>query len=302
MLIVIATGEPRGAYHLEPLYGSMESSPSNYTHLLPYPEPVQGRAWSNVSSDPSIINRANLVVITGGGFTAWSELVALRSENLNIPWVVSELAYGSQPDAATHPYPKALSSMSLAGAELFAAYHHFNLDEVVITGTPLLDNLPIWRPVVKRALILSSADAAIRDPSGVLKTIAHRLVNDGWQVFVRTHPREDQSAWRGFTLDNSPTPAIAASSAEVVIGYPGSAHPICAAIGVPTVAVTPTSDLLFALPPSHRTVIPTWIKSFDELDLNFLNASSPSTVEYVCGPIGGSAQRVVDFWISQARY
>ena len=300
MHIVIATAEPRGAYHLVPLHQSMMLSSSRFTHLVPYPEALQGEAWSSVSSDANILGSAELVVITGGGFSAWTELVARRADELNLPWVVSELAYGSRPDGIARPQPFALSAMSRAGASLFAEYHGSEFGEVVITGTPLLDNLPIWRPIDKRALILSSVDAAIRDPGNVLREIASRLVEDRWEVVVRTHPREDRAYWDGFKLDYSPTPALAAQSASIVIGYPGSAHPICAALGVPTVAVVPTPELYAALPPAHCAIIPTWIEFADELEPYSLPASNEATIEYICGPIGGSAQRLLDFWSSVA--
>jgi hypothetical protein len=299
--IVISTAEPRGAYHLEPLYQSMMLASPRFTHLVPYPEPLQGLAWSNVSSDPAVLESADLVVVTGGGFTAWTELVARRADELNKPWIVSELAYGSRPDGVERPHPHAVSAMSRAGAELFSAYHGVDVDDVVITGIPLLDNLPTWRPEPKRALILSSVDTATRDPDNVLRTLATRLVSEGWDVVVRTHPREDREPWSSFRLDASLTPAHAASSATVVIGYPGSAHPICAAIGVPTVAVAPTPELYAALPPAHCAIIPTWVERPDDLDTTSLLASSSATIEYVCGPIGGSAQRLVDFWISSRR-
>lgn len=298
MHIVIATAEPRGSYHLVPLHQAMMLSSSRFSHLVPYPEALQGEPWSSVASDANILGSADLVVITGGGFSAWTELVARRAEELNLPWVISELSYGSRPDGVTRPQPLALSAMSRAGAALFAEYHGVEVGEVVVTGTPLLDNLPIWRPTHKRALLLSSVDAALRDPRNVLREIASRLVKERWDVVVRTHPREDRAYWDGFNLDYSPTPALAAQTASIVIGYPGSAHPICAAIGVPTVAVVTTPELFAALPPAHCAIIPTWIEDADELDTSSLSASNEATIEYICGPIGGSAQRLLDFWSS----
>jgi hypothetical protein len=49
MRIVIATAEPRGAYHLTPLANALKESLDEFVHLVPYPEPVQGEAIMDVT-------------------------------------------------------------------------------------------------------------------------------------------------------------------------------------------------------------------------------------------------------------
>lgn len=294
--VVIATAEPRGAYHLEPMYAAMRSSATRFTHLIPYPEPVQGSPWENSTSELSVLETADRIVITGGGYTAWTELVAHRATTLGVEFVITELAYGAVPDLRNHPLPSAMSAMSPAGAELFARYHGVASEDVVITGIPLLDSLPLWEPQERRVLLLSTADAVRQDPTGELRGLADRLTEEGWDVRVRLHPREGTDSWTGHSIDRSPTPAIAAAHAAVVIGYPGSAHAIVAALGVPVVALAPSVAMQEALPPAQRLLIPNWISRASDFDPERLESCSPDHIAHVCGPIGGAAQRVVDFW------
>ena len=303
MNIVIATAEPLGAYHLVPLYPAMGAATlagHSFTHLIPYPEKVQGEPWRSTSADLSVLEAADLVVLTGGGYTAWTELLARECVRIGVRFVITELAYGAQSDGQEHPRPMALSAMSPAGAANLSRYHNWNQGDIVITGTPLLDDLPVWQPVVDRVLLLSSVESDTRDPDGVLKKIAGDLVAAGKHVVVRCHPREDRSIWDGFELDTSTTPARAASNAEIVIGYPGSAHPIAAAIGVPVVAVAPTAALRDALPTEQASVIPTWITDLSQVELLSHAVPTSASVLYATnGPSGNSGERVVEFWLGQ---
>ena len=303
--IVIATAEPLGAYHLVPLHDALrtaELSGHTFTHLIPYPEKVQGLPWEHVTADVRVLDRADVVVITGGGFTAWTELVAKYCSQLGIPFVVTELAYGAQPDGVQHPAPAAVSALSPAGAENLALYHDVSLETVVVTGTPLLDGLPLWVPARDRVLLLSSVEANDRDPSQELRSIADALRARGHDVVVRCHPREDRSTWDGIPLDQSPTAAHAAQYASFVVGYPGSAHPVVAALGVPVVALAPTEELRSALPPAQASVIPTWVSSCEEfLTLTSFPATPSEAILFANGPIGGSGSRVVEFWLRQAK-
>jgi hypothetical protein len=162
----------------------------------------------------SVLEHADLVVITGGGYTAWSELVALRCQQLGVRFVVSELAYGAQADGLNHPKPVAVSALSPAGAENLARYHEVPVGDIVVTGTPLLDAMPPWQPVPGRVLVLSSVDAATRDPDRVLMAFVETLTGQGREIHVRCHPREDRANWAGYTLDESPSAALAARRAS----------------------------------------------------------------------------------------
>jgi len=297
--IVIATAEPRGAYHIEPMYEEMRRSSAVFYHLVPYPEAVQGRPWENTVSDLEILATADRVVLTGGGYTPWTELVAHRAESMGIPIVVSELASGSSPDARIYPQPLAVSAMSPAGARLFAEYYCKDVENVFITGIPLLDTIPVWKPEPKRALLLSTAGAEERDPSNSLRRVAENLQTLGWRVVVRPHPRESLEQWLGFELDRSSSPAIAAANALVAVGYPGSAHAVVAALGVPVVALAPNFEMRSALPVEQRSAIANWIYHPNELDIENLRVASAEAINQVCGPVGGAAERVVRFWCAE---
>jgi hypothetical protein len=302
--VVIVTAEPLGAYHLEPLHASMREAARNgnqFTHLIPYPETVQGIPWDAVTANIDILELSHLVVLTGGGFTTWTELVARRCEQLNIPFVVTELAYGTQTERRNLPAPAAISALSPAGAENLALYHKVDLGSVVVTGTPLLDSLPAWEPTPGHVLILSSVGATQRDPEQLLITIARHLEQTGHDVVIRCHPREDRTPWSDFAIDTCKTPAEGARNAERVVGYPGSAHAVVAALGVPVVAVAPNLEMRRALPPQLAAAIPTWVSSTDDIKI-ILSAppTDASMITFVNGPIGGSSARVVEFWLKQA--
>jgi hypothetical protein len=152
--------------------------------------------------------------------------------------------------------------------------------------------------VAGQILLLSTSDSENRDPSSELRRLGDRLRSEGYSVRVRLHPRENAAPWNGFEIDRSPTAALAAAQSAAVIGYPGSAHPICAALGVPLAALAPTDELAEALPASHRGVVPTWVRSADEIAIDELVPAEPAAVRLLCGPIGGASERVVDVWRS----
>lgn len=87
MSIVIVTAEPRGAYHLTPLGPALDNSDGSFTHLVPYPEPVQGTAAAAVTSDVTVLDRCDLLVVTGGTFSAWTKLAARHAMTLGVPVV-----------------------------------------------------------------------------------------------------------------------------------------------------------------------------------------------------------------------
>lgn len=298
MNIVIATAEPRGAYHLAPLHAAMGASPHAFTHLIPYPEVVQGAPWRDTSSNPAVLEKADRLIVTGGGYSAWTELVAWRAADLGIPVLFTELAYGQPPQGRALPVPTALSAMSPASARVHADYHRVPQESVAITGNPLLDALPRYRPEPRHAVILSTVDRDRFDPKGVLLAIAQRLRSDGWKIAVRPHPREDRTMWEGFPLSTAGTPADSAANASVVLGYPGSAHLVAAAIGAPVIAVIPTAHA-DALPAEHMRIMSGVVRTTEGVDgvLSDARACDPALLGNVIGPIGGSAERIVDFWI-----
>jgi hypothetical protein len=298
MNVVVATAEPRGAYHLTPLADALATSGASFAHLVPYPEPTQGEPVVPVVTDAGVLDRCDRVVVTGGTFSAWTELVARRAVALGKPVVFSELAYVGDAAPITPPVPfLTVTALSDDGASPLERY--LSVTAVTITGTPALDGLPAWAPAPKSVLLLSTSDMVERDPDLVLLRTGRALQERGWHVCVRLHPREDPAPWDGFTTVSGQTQAESASTAQVVLGYPGSAHVLAAAVGVPVIALAPTPALAGVLTPRQQAAMSALTTGVDDTLACVEHARVPdrTAVAAVVGPIGGAARRVVDAWI-----
>jgi hypothetical protein len=300
MQVVVATAEPRGAYHLAPLAAALDASAASFVHLVPYPEPTQGPQVVEVSHDAGLLAGCDRVVVTGGTLSAWTDLVARRANALGKPVVFSELAYLADPDPLPDP-PAVVAATALSpdGARALGRYLGDAAPaDVAVTGTPALDDLPAYQPVAGRVLLLSTSDMAHRDPGGVLVQVGRVLDEMGFEVRVRLHPREDPAPWAGFTVVAGETQAVSAASAQVVVGYPGSAHVLAAAVGAPTISVAPTAQLRGVLSAAQLAALSGQAATVGET-LTLVGAArrpDPARVAEVVGPLGGAADRLVAVW------
>lgn len=297
VLVLIATAEPRGSYHLTPLGSACSNVDATFVHLLPYLEPVQGPPTVPVSADASLLEVCDRVVITGGTFSAWTEIVYHRAASLQKPVCFSELAYVSAPSPL--PHPRTLAKVTAASRDGAAALQRYlGPHDVEVVGTPALDTIPSWNPTPRRVLLLSTSEMSVRDPNMTLRTVGHVLLNDGWDVRVRLHPREDRTPWEGFEVVTGESQATSAASAQVVIGYPGSAHALAAAVGAPVVSLAPTTELRGVFTPLQHAAMAAHTTAVDDtLDvLSTVRPVPPDVVEPVVGPLGGAAARLINAW------
>lgn len=297
MRIVVATCEPRGAYHLAPLANALKDSYNEFMHLVPYPEPVQGKQVTDVTSNLAVIDICDRVVVTGGTLSAWTALVCRYAASLGKPIIFSELANVAQSAPITPRVPISLATaLSMDGAISVARY--LNVAKVSITGTPALDDMPDWKPVPGRALLLSTVSMMQSDPSLALLATGVALRQRGWDVRVRTHPREDKSPWDDFDIVYGETQAESAASAQVVIGYPGSAHALAAAVGAPVIALSPNAMHASIFTERQAAVMFAHARSMEEVLglIDSVKAPDPAQVAAIVGPIGGAASRMVDLW------
>lgn len=298
MQVVIATAEPRAAYHLEPLRQALSMSSSSYTHLVPYPEPVQGEPVVEVASTTSIMDRADRVVITGGTLNPWTELVAREANRRQVPVLYSELAWATATPYAATPELAGASALSPAEAPRIAAMLGVNAASVVVTGIPALDNLPAYRPLPNTALVLSTVDMLDRDPDHVLLDAALEMQAAGWRVRVRCHPREDRQPWEGFEIVEGESQTESASTAAVVVGYPGSAHVLAAATGAPVISVEPNDGFSGILSAGEAALTSARLTRREDLITAVRSATpcDPSMLAEVVGPLDGASARLVAFW------
>lgn len=302
MHIVIATAEPRGAYHLTPLKKAINASLHNFTHLTPYPEPLQGDVVTSVSSTTACLDSADVVVVTGGAMNPWTELVAREANRLRVRVLYSELAWTRAVRYDALPRVHAASALSPSSALRVGSMLNKPWRTVKVTGIPALDDLPAYDPLPDSVLVLSTVDHSVRDPDGVLLKAAAILRSSGRTVRVRCHPREDRSIWDGYEVVESEPQTFSASKASLVIGYPGSAHVLAAAVGAPVISVEPTADFRHVLTPQEADLLASRPTTLQEL-LDSVPTASPCDMNALfaaTGPVGGASDRVLDFWTSAA--
>lgn len=298
MRVVIATAEPRGAYHLRALWDVMAASGHEFVHLIPYDEPVQGRRWPVTTGELSSVLAADRLVVTGGSLSAWTHAVASFANARGVPVRFSELAFvPTDASRLALPHLEAVSAISISGARALAGYFGITVTDVTVTGNPILDAVPPRAHVPSGVLLVSTDVPSEVDPQGHLFALAAALRDRGERVVVSPHAREDVSHWDGFELAADGALA-AAAQCRVAVGYLGSAAPLVASTGCPFVVLDPLGARR-NLEEFHRAATSGWASSsVDALVLLDSVAAVPrEALELVTGPVGGSAQRVVDFWV-----
>ena len=298
MKITIITSEPLGSYHLAPLYQAMKKSSAHFTHLIPYPEKTQGEPWLRVTSDLSIIKDTDKLIVAGGGFSAWSQAIISQANRLGVPVILTELALGG---GFAHQGDLTINGYTVIGEDSKKLLLTSGIKKIIeVTGTPQLDSILPWKPSPNSFLLLSTSARAERDPSELLFKVGSYLVDKGHQVTVRPRPREDKSIWNGFIIDNSPNITEVASGSSIVVAYPGTPVPIVAATGVPIIGCVPNLEFKKVLSINQNKIFSNWVselRSFGEI-VSTAKPADPFLVKQIVGPIGDSANRIVNYWLN----
>lgn len=318
MHIVIATAEPFGGYHLEPLDSLMESDNMNtYTFLIPYNSPIQGNGLSgaNISHSLESLYTADRLIVTGGNYSSWTNSLAHNAKSLGIEVFHAELAYigDDAPRKYLTPAPDRSAVMSVSSAEVIRK--HFELDDtkISIMGSPQLDfvaplaskNIATIPSLDSSNMLIVSSVSLPESSIALLVSAAEKLLEIGANVEVRTHPREDAEIWtsRGFTLSDRSKPVIEIlSQTDYALAAAGSFNPMLYFAGIPTVSI---------LAVNHENAPSAYTKltGVSEDGQNILEESLWETAankitneqalaKYLFGEIGGSSKRVLDFWRS----
>ena len=302
MHIVLVTAEPRAAYHIAPLMKAAGRRNASITHLVPYPEPVQGHPWPATTSDPRVLETADRIVVTGGSLSAWTEIIARLANERGVPVRFVELATIGENKPGDTPNIEAVSAVSPATATTLSERFKIDRQNIRVTGTPLLDEMPAWTPGARNCVLYSRVDAAERDPRRELWRVGDQLVNQGWNVKVRCHPREDRTLWERFTFCEETTPAAAAAHARIMVGYPGTAHAVVAAMGCPVVALAPGRMREHDLPVAQRRLVSGWYETAEEV-IAAMAGAKPAPKDLIAdavGPIGGAAERIISFILEKS--
>ena len=263
-LIVVATAEPQGAYHLHALSKALRSSRHVLCYLSPDIRLNIGTSPIPTIDDVSVIRDATRLILTGGSYTPWTSALHSIAESYDIEVRYSELAF-LDPYAERGPYmPQRSSAVSDASAAVLAQYLGVARNTVVLTGNPLVPHIGEIQREADRVLVVSTVDAETRDPELHLRTAAMALLVLGYDVLVRLHPRENPEPWAGFKLDAAPTVAEATARASVVLAYPGTPLQAIAQIGTPLVILAPTAELEATAALTTDGIASPWLKSSQE--------------------------------------
>lgn len=275
-----------------------------FYHFIPYPEVVYGISYKNTTSDFNILKSVERIIIVGGGLSAWSYMLAMYAVLNGIPLVFSELAYSSFNLPLEVKFLKS-SFLGEASMNYFldrARGDGFSVDqfgELVCLGNPILDreySITSSFDRSSRVLLLSTPERENIDSRGILKSFGRWLDSQGYDVFVRAHPREGRDYWSGFRLDSSLDIVSTAKNFEFAAGYLGSAFLITSHLGCKNIVIKDGRDL-----PSYlKSAVSFEINSELDFELALSRASeTPRDVSrFLNGEVLGSAERIVNFWIS----
>ena len=297
--IVLITSEPLGAYHISPMYEEMRLRSSKFTHLIPYPENLQGEPWINISTSLSIIDSCDVVILAGGGFSAWSEAVLSYANGLGKPIYITELAYGSFVAKPNLIKINKVSVLTPASKNLICETLPISPKNVSITGSPqIVLNIDQKGSLV---LLLSTSDMAYRDLSTNLIEVANYLEEKKIPYIVRCHPREDKSLWEGHALSSSPLLSDDLALAKIVVAYSGTPTLNVVASGIPLINLAPNDNFTSIIPSIYNPILPNWASNFEDVITLLDNYSLPDTeiIEALLGDNDKAAKQIVDFWESE---
>jgi hypothetical protein len=296
--IVLVTAEPSANYHFASFD---EKHARGLVHLIPSISEPQGKSNVTTTDDMNVIDDAALVVICGGPVSEWTRHIGILANEAGVPVVFSEIAYlDSTPSTLDMPVIEAYSAVSPYGVFNISGYFNEDDMDVTVTGHPFLDNLPEWKPLPKRVLFLSSVFK--KDSGTELRKAARKLEEAGYDVVIRTHPREIES-WNDFKVSKEPSLIADLARSEIVVGIPGTAFIAAAAMEIPTLAIEGSSS--DSTLPELRHLF-SYVKANEiEYSVKHIKPLDKVARGFLTGTVGeldgkNSSDRLVDFWHKHA--
>ena len=96
---------------------------------------------------------------------------------------------------STHPRPlppfAKVTAISLADARCASSFLKISLDQITITGSPLLDDLPSKVTAPKNVQCLTLVESEVPIEERLLKEFVYLLIDRSFSVRICPHPRED---------------------------------------------------------------------------------------------------------------
>lgn len=302
--VAVATNEPWGAYHVDDVADDAEAQGGTVELIVP--DMSEADEESPVESVPlEQTDPADYDLLVVNGAEEWPAEVVREMEDL--PVMASSTAYLRAEEAPyaeeIRPRLTAATASSYAEQETFAVYFGIDADDIEVVGVPELDNIPNREVQPETVLMLTSVTHP--DETGgaapgaeLLLDAAHALSDEGYEILVGLHPREDETLWDEFEFAEEGS-VEASARAEVAVGIPGSVFPKVAAVGTPLIgAVDPELDI-----PEYLTATGPMAESVDEI-LEAAEGAEPlsqNEVAYVVGPLGDAGPNLVTAWAEGAQ-
>lgn len=261
---------------------------------------------------------------------------ALHEKFAKLPLVASSLAYlPPWPMPEAHKIRDRLVAITATGeseADTFLSAMGLRGHPVEIVGSVHTDDLPPWNPDPPkegtRGKVLLIGNVIGRTPGAELTYWAACVLRKhDYEVVIRRHPGETLT-YPGFAIDDS-RGVDAAAKADYIVGGPGSLLGPMAAlsytppdkprVGPKIVGIIPPD---FGIPDYLRNLCSVWISDdlstepmrqarrlagdekapdYEKELVDAMERAGPAgaqAVEDAVGPIGGSADRILDVWVA----
>ncbi|MFD7153767.1 hypothetical protein ACFV9C_04180 [Kribbella sp. NPDC059898] len=295
--VLLATNEPWGTYHAQPLLAEARRRGWELVQVVPDLSQIKPGDPVRVAT-LSDVPQADLLVVNGA--EAWPADVAAAL--MRLPMAASSLAYLKPVEAPRAKEFRSrlelVTAASPAESDVFAKYLGWKR-RVRMVGSAQTDDLPAYAPQQDRVLVLTSVTHP--DQTGnaapgtqLLLDAAAKLQAAGKHIVVGLHPREDRTLWDRYEISALGSVPESAS-VECAVGIPGTVFPIVAAVGVPLVGCV---DPKLQVPDYILSVCSSTIDAPEQAVAAIADAkpAGRGAVFNAVGPIGGSARRLYSAW------
>lgn len=300
--VLVATNEPYGTYHIRSMVDHVEEQGGRIALVVPDEDNPTSDDVETVTLQEAHAWGADLLVVNGA--TEWPAHVVQELGSLDV--VASSLAYLQPVEAEFAAQIRerlvGATAQSSDEAEVFAQHFGIDVEDITVAGNPQLDGLPDYAPVEGTVLVATSVThpsetGGAAPGTELLLETAAALQQAGYHIRVGLHPREDPTLWDEYEIATEGT-LMASTTADVVVGIPGSVFPQIAAVGAPLVGIMDPAldvpDYLLSLAAPVRTVE----EAVDAAAAGWV--PEESELASVVGPVGGSRERLWDYWVAAA--
>lgn len=302
MRVVVATNEPWGTYHCEPLVTPAAEADVELVQWVPDLDHLPVNRQVEAAADIAIVVEADLVVVNGL-FSDHTRQAADFALEHGVPLCLSELAFLRAQRALPKRTFALVQANSPATALAVGIHSDMAPSAVEVVGWPALDTLP-ERVIGERQVVALTGVSKPTVTGGHHQGDEHEMLfaalisleAEGYEIAVRRHPRETDERWSRWQLREDCTTAEALNDAALVVGLAGTPAFYTAAYQIPFLGIVSAG-----LPDYLASAITPLERADDVVRLAQTAPSvSEAQREWICGPIGGAAERMISGWFVAA--